>query len=164
MEREPILFREPILIDKQNICPYDIPYGYVYLTTNLLNGNRYIGQHCFNKPHIDSNYHGSGRLISRAIKKFGRNNFVSKVLFWAATKEELDCKEIEYIEAFHAVERKTFYNIWYDASGFISGEKHPFYGRVGKDAIAYGFSPQNVGQCVLGRTSSSAGYRWCKKM
>lgn len=69
-------------------------YGYIYLTTNLINGTKYIGQH---KGIFDSNYLGSGKLIRRAIKKYGSENFNVLVLEYAPTKEKLNELEIDYI-------------------------------------------------------------------
>jgi group I intron endonuclease len=69
-------------------------YGYIYKTTNLINGKFYIGQH---KGDWDYSYFGSGKLIKRAIKKYGVENFTCFPLAWAWSKEELNKKEIEYI-------------------------------------------------------------------
>lgn len=43
----------------------------IYKTTNLINGKIYIGQDSKDRP----NYYGSGKLIHRAIKKYGKENF-----------------------------------------------------------------------------------------
>lgn len=69
-------------------------YGYVYLTINLINGKKYIGQH---KGIFTKDYLGSGKLIRRAIKKYGKENFVVSILEYAETKEKLNELEIEYI-------------------------------------------------------------------
>lgn len=42
MKREPIQLRVPIISDKQNCCPYEEPFGYIYKITNKVNGNYYI--------------------------------------------------------------------------------------------------------------------------
>ena len=84
-------------------------YGYVYLTTNLINGKKYIGQHksdCF-----DSHYIGSGTHLKNAIKKYGRKNFLCEVLAVCESKEELDRQEIFWIAKFDAVNSRVFYNI-----------------------------------------------------
>ena len=62
-------------------------YGYIYITVNLINGKKYIGQH---KGIFDSNYLGSGKLIRRAIKKYGKDNFIVSILEYAPTKEKLN--------------------------------------------------------------------------
>lgn len=43
--------------------------GYIYLITDTTNGKQYVGQHHYYKEELDSNYHGSGRIISRIYKK-----------------------------------------------------------------------------------------------
>lgn len=43
--------------------------GYIYLITDTTNGMQYVGQHHYDKEELDSNYHGSGRLISRIYNK-----------------------------------------------------------------------------------------------
>jgi hypothetical protein len=47
-------------------------YGYIYKTTNIVNGKIYIGQHlhdCW-----DFNYKGSGKMLQKAFKKYGEDN------------------------------------------------------------------------------------------
>lgn len=53
-------------------------YYTVYKTTNLLNGKIYIGSHQTNNP--NDSYYGSGKLITEAIDKYGKHNFVKEVL------------------------------------------------------------------------------------
>lgn len=69
-------------------------YGYVYITVNLINGKKYIGQH---KGTFDPNYLGSGKLIRRAIKKYGKESFTVSILEYASTREKLNELEISYI-------------------------------------------------------------------
>ena len=47
--------------------------GYIYKTTNLINGKIYIGQH--KSSSFDTNYYGSGKLLIKALKKYGKENF-----------------------------------------------------------------------------------------
>jgi group I intron endonuclease len=59
-------------------------FGYIYKTTNLLNGKTYIGKKygCF-----DHNYYGSGMILKQAIEKYGKNNFEITIL------AECDCED-----------------------------------------------------------------------
>ena len=78
---------------------------YVYLTTNLINGKKYIGQHY---GEVDDNYIGSGSTLKKAINKYGKGNFKKEILCICATPEELDKKEIELIEEYQAIESDYF--------------------------------------------------------
>ena len=49
-------------------------YGFIYITTNNLDGKKYIGQKSYSMPNW-KRYLGSGIYLKRAIKKYGRENF-----------------------------------------------------------------------------------------
>lgn len=83
--------------------------GYIYLTTNLVNGKKYIGQH--RDSHYDPSYIGSGSIFKQALKKYKRKNFHLEILCECFSEEELDEKEIYYIAKYNAVEDPMFYNI-----------------------------------------------------
>lgn len=83
--------------------------GYIYITTNLINGKKYIGQH--KSKSFDLNYFGSGKLLVEAIHKYGRDNFISEVIEWCTTIDELDAREIYWIKYYNAVEDNNFYNL-----------------------------------------------------
>ena len=64
--------RQPILIPRLKECPFENPYGYIYIFTNKINGHKYIGKHKFNQPYIDETYHGSGgRHWQYALQYYG---------------------------------------------------------------------------------------------
>lgn len=54
---------------------------YIYRITNLVNGKTYIGQHCPKENESFDRYFGSGILIQKAIKKYGKENFKKEVLY-----------------------------------------------------------------------------------
>lgn len=95
-------------------------YGFIYMTTNLINGKKYIGQH---KGDGTDSYLGSGDRLIMAIKKYGKHNFKREILCFAKSKEELDLLEIWYINEHNAVEDDNYYNI---ANG---GCVNPHYGK-----------------------------------
>ena len=95
-------------------------YGFIYITTNLINGKQYIGQH---KGDGNDNYLGSGDEIKLAIKKYGKKNFKREIICFAKTKQELDELEKYYIDFYNAVEDDNFYNIAY------GGNVNPHYGK-----------------------------------
>jgi hypothetical protein len=63
----------------------------IYKITNLINGKVYIGKH--ETKNINDNYFGSGKLIRRAIKKYGISNFKKEILFQFSSREEMNAKE-----------------------------------------------------------------------
>lgn len=81
---------------------------YIYLTTNLINNNKYIGKHY---GELDDDYLGSGKLLTLAINKYGKTNFKKEILYISSSNEENNQKEKEFIKTFNAVERRDFYNI-----------------------------------------------------
>jgi len=86
-----------------------ISVGYVYLTINLINGKRYIGQHKSEK--FDIKYKGSGTKLQKALKEYGWDNFKCIILEWCSSLEELNDAEIRYIERNNAVGSREFYNM-----------------------------------------------------
>ena len=84
-------------------------YGYIYETTNLINGKKYIGQHKSNK--FDNWYLGSGVVLKKAIKKYGKENFRTRIIEKIYTnKDDLNNREIYWIEYYNAVKSKKYYN------------------------------------------------------
>ncbi len=67
----------------------------VYKTTNLINGMFYIGVHKTNNPNDD--YLGSGLLIRRALKKYGKESFKKEILFVFDSRKEAFAKEKELV-------------------------------------------------------------------
>ena len=114
-------------------------YGYIYITENLINGKRYIGQH--KSTSFDSSYKGSGKVIKRAIEKYGWDNFKTEILEWCDSRDYLNEREIYWINKFGAVENDNFYNILscgYGGPGYMPGHLNPMYGRFGELNPMYG--------------------------
>lgn len=84
-------------------------YGYIYLTTNFVNGKQYIGQHRSNG--FDSRYYGSGTLFVKALDKYGKENFGRQILVECESEEELNSEERRLIAEYDAVKSSNFYNI-----------------------------------------------------
>lgn len=78
----------------------------IYITTNLINGKKYIGKDEKNNP----KYIGSGNLFKSAIKKYGKENFQKEILATAFDKEDLCELETYYIEYYCAQTSDMFYN------------------------------------------------------
>ncbi len=74
--------------------------GFIYKTTNLVNGKFYVGQ-CSNDPR--EKYLGSGVLLIQAIEKYGKHNFRREILQYAE-QEDLDDLEKIWIKKLRAQE------------------------------------------------------------
>lgn len=80
-------------------------YYTVYLVTNLVNGKFYIGKHVTKDPLDD--YLGSGRLLLRAIAKYGRQSFTKKVLFIGSDEHKMNLAE----KIFVVIDSEVSYNL-----------------------------------------------------
>jgi len=106
------------------------PYGFIYITTNLKNGKRYIGKKVFDLTSKWKSYLGSGVALKSAIEKYGRENFVKDIIAIAYSEEELCDIEKQYITFFNAVDSLDFYNI---AHG---GEGYNYFGTRGDTSVS----------------------------
>ena len=86
---------------------------YIYLTTNLINGKQYIGQH---KGELDDSYLGSGTAIKKALQKYGSANFQKEILE-ICTPDNVDERERYWITYYNAVEDDNFYNLQEGGTG-----------------------------------------------
>ena len=93
-------------------------YGFIYITTNHINGKKYIGQKKYDKYDHWRTYLGSGILLSRAINKYGRENFSKEIIEECETRDKLNAREKYWISYYDAVNSDEFYNI---ASGGDGG-------------------------------------------
>lgn len=76
-------------------------FNYVYITTNLINGKQYVGDHSTNN--LDDKYIGSGRRLLPSIKKYGRNNFKKEILEFFPTKQEAFDLQEKYINEYNTL-------------------------------------------------------------
>lgn len=70
----------------------------IYLTTCLVTGKQYVGRHkVSNKYSLDPKYFGSGTLMKKMLKKYGRENFKRKILCKIDTEDIFVVKKLEII-------------------------------------------------------------------
>ena len=79
----------------------------IYKIINQINNKIYIGQTIKTLEqrwtrHVDNARNGSECIIHRAIRKYGKDNFLLKILFYCTSKEEANKKEIETISKLSA--------------------------------------------------------------
>lgn len=100
-------------------------YGYVFISTNLINNKKYIGRH--KAKSFTNKYKGSGKLIREAFKKYGINNFSVELIEWCDSEDSLNERERYWISKYNATEDPNFYNLSNGGEGFggLSGDKNP---------------------------------------
>ena len=89
-------------------------YGYIYKTTNLINGKIYVGQ---KKGKFDPNYYGSGKILKQAVDKYGEDSFIVEVIERCKTWERLQEREIYWIKKLKSRDRGVGYNITIGGQG-----------------------------------------------
>ena len=83
-------------------------YYYLYQITNLINGKIYVGVH---KTHnLQDGYMGSGILVTKAIAKYGLENFEKRILQTFETEHDMYQREAEVVTP-SFVEREDTYNL-----------------------------------------------------
>ena len=142
------------------------PYGYIYITTNLLNGTRYLGQKSFSQDNWKT-YLGSGIAFTNALKKYGKENFQKDIILICYSAEELNQAEYDLSVFFDVVESPEWYNLvlgggtsrgWHPTEetkqkiGNATRERlsdptnHPLYGKPGmsgENNPQFGVSPKD---------------------
>jgi group I intron endonuclease len=93
--------------------------NFVYLTTNLINNKQYVGSH---KGEEKDNYFGSGDIIIKSQKKYGKENFKKEILEITETREEAFLLEEKYIRLLQTHASQGGYNIsWTGGMGSWGG-------------------------------------------
>jgi hypothetical protein len=83
-------------------------YGYIYKRQNTINGKIYIGKHQYDKPELDENYRGSGKLLNYALCKYGEDNITYELICCADSLQELNKLEQFNIEYFDCLAPKGY--------------------------------------------------------
>jgi group I intron endonuclease len=81
-------------------------YYIVYETTNNINGKKYRGIHVTND--LNDDYLGSGKLLKKAIKKYGSENFNKIILEICSSSEEMYEKESFYVNEEWVLSAETY--------------------------------------------------------
>lgn len=102
---------------------YDRTYDYyiIYMLTNKVNGKRYIGQHGTNN--LDDGYMGTGILIRKEIRKYGKENFEKEILCFCKDRYDASDKEREYIARYGTYE--DGYNLAKGGEGALGVRQTP---------------------------------------
>jgi len=85
-------------------------YGYIYKTTNTVNGKFYIGK-CVSESFRGTQYLGSGKLLRAAVKKYGKDKFIVELVEECSNNEDLCQQEIFWIKKLNAQDLNIAYNL-----------------------------------------------------
>ena len=97
-------------------------FNFLYITTNIINGKKYVGEHSTNN--LEDNYLGSGKYLKYAIKKYGKENFKREILILLETKRDSFLLQEEFIKKFNTL-IPNGYNISPKGGHQISGGLSP---------------------------------------
>jgi len=129
-------------------------YNYLYIITNLVNGKQYVGSHSTNN--LNDKYLGSGKLILKAVKKYGKDNFKREII-----KKFNDISEARHLEVIYINKFNTLvpfgYNLHpsggsYKGSINYRGKNHPLYGRKLSEEIKNKISKSEKGKIISKET------------
>ena len=100
----------------------------MYKITNTINSRYYIGIHSTNN--MNDGYFGSGKLLNRAIKKYGKQNFLKEILCFVDNKNELrELEELIVTTDWIVENRNVVYNV---QKGGLGGAAVGNKNRLGK--------------------------------
>lgn len=132
----------------------DNPYGFIYITTNMVNGMKYLGQKKFSKGW--KSYLGSGVKLKRDLKTFGKSNFIRNIICFCNTPEELNQVEFDLSVFLNVVESLDWYNLVY--GGGTSYGWHPSEETLKKKSISFsGVKHPNYGKHLSEETKKKIG-------
>jgi hypothetical protein len=81
-------------------------FYYLYEIKNTINNKIYIGVH--QTTNIDDEYMGSGTIINKAYKKYGKEKFVKTILEYFNTREEMISREKEVVNEDFLLREDTY--------------------------------------------------------
>ena len=97
--------------------------GYIYLNTDLKTGKQYAGKHHYDKEgELDPNYHGSGVLWTKVLKKRPKELIKEEYIKTCYSEEEMNSDEQYYIEFFDTL-YPNGYNLTKGGDGCVASEE-----------------------------------------
>ena len=103
-------------------------YGYIYKTTNLINGKIYIGKR---KGEFTTSYKGSGKYLKNALNKYGVENFSVEVIEYCETLDIQNEREKYWISYYQNLDT-PMYNI---AKGGDGGDTYCKLSKTDRDIM-----------------------------
>lgn len=126
------------------------PIGYIYKITSPF-GKIYIGQKTSN-VFVESYWSSSQNPeFWEDLEKYGKENFTREILEWCYTKDELNKKEVYYIEKYSSMKSQGGYNLtkcfpnieWTDNMKKVHSEREKKYFSIKENRIKRSISVKN---------------------
>lgn len=117
-------------------------FGYIYKITNIITNKVYIGKHKYSKPELDPNYITSGVYIQNSIDLYGIDNFIIELVDIADDVNELNNKEIYYIESLNT-KYPNGYNLTNGGDG-LSDPSKPIREKMAKSKLGTKRSKESI--------------------
>ena len=114
-------------------------YHFVYETTCLVNGKKYIGKHSTNN--LNDGYLGSGVLLKKAIAKYGVGAFERKILHMCDTLEECLLLEAQLVDE-STIELDEYYNLKCGGRGGVYSQE--VKDKISKKRLGKKMSPESI--------------------
>ena len=124
---------------------------FVYITTNLENGKRYVGL-CSKKKKNWESYLGSGTILKKAVQKYGTKAFSREILKEFELREDAVAYEKEYIISNECHLKEDWYNIGIGfATGGFKGKTHTAEHKAYMSRILQGHAVNAKPELLLAR-------------
>jgi hypothetical protein len=149
-------------------------YHFIYKTTDIRNGNFYIGMH--STENLKDGYVGSGKRLKHLIYKHGKEIFNMEILEFLPNRESLKEREIEIVNSDLLLEKKCMNLKPGGSGGFIDKEhmrkvskagNEEFLKKMQDDEYKKEFSKKisnaNKKQFLDGRREKIYFYNWSGK-
>jgi len=104
---------------------------FLYVTTNNINGKKYVGL-CSMKKKNWKTYLGSGKILKRAISKYGRKSFSREIISYYDNLENVISAEKNFILENSCHLRDDWYNIAvsFTTQGFKGKKQSEYHKEV----------------------------------
>ena len=128
----------------RNVWETSYMYYTVYKITNLVNNKEYIGYHQTNN--LEDGYMGSGKLIKKAIEKYGIENFKKEYIDIFDNRESAEALESLLVNKEYTLREDT-YNLSLGGNVCILvGKNNPFYGKKHSKETIEKFRESQIGK------------------
>lgn len=154
-----------------------MPYGYIYIVENLVNGKAYVGYTKYSDRRFS--YHVRGKsncpALRSAVRKYGSNNFDFALIESCGSDPELKSREIYWIDRLNTTSPKG-YNLTFGGDGLVateeirkkisraskaqlrkSGSEHFNFGRRHTEETKLKISQSRKGKCLGSENTNFGG-------